>query len=90
MFLDHPLQRYVIEPYLSSLTPIGIAETIELTTPLDLKPTPCPVNPENSERWTAKERDSACQALEPGSLEDLEELVSGISTISLRLKHLYI
>lgn len=72
---DHPYVHEVISLYSYCLTPLTVAETIELTTPLDLQPTPCPVNPENSESWTALQRETAKAAVQPSTIQELEEQV---------------
>ncbi|KAJ7844348.1 hypothetical protein B0H14DRAFT_2585208 [Mycena olivaceomarginata] len=48
-----------------------LAEEVTIQTDLDLTRTPCPVNPENSERWTREQREIAASATVVTSLEDL-------------------
>jgi hypothetical protein len=52
-----------------------VAEEITLHASLDLKPTPCPVNPDNSWAWTSAARAKAAEAPVAVSLEDLKSKV---------------
>ncbi|KAJ6547967.1 hypothetical protein DFH09DRAFT_1281711 [Mycena vulgaris] len=55
-----------------NLTEDCVANEITIKTPLNLKATPCPVNPENSYEWTYAERGKAAVAPVVESVEDLE------------------
>jgi hypothetical protein len=49
-----------------------------IRTNLDLKETPCPVNPENSMEWTERERKKASAAPVATSIDDLREKASAL------------
>jgi hypothetical protein len=53
-----------------------LVEEVTIQTDLDLTRTPCPVNPENSERWTREQREIAASATVVTSLEDLRTKVN--------------
>lgn len=59
-----------------------IAEVVTIRTPLDLEsnPTPCPVNPENTDNWTAIERQRSAAG----------DVVSSIPDMREKVRHLYI
>ncbi|KAJ6535545.1 hypothetical protein B0H19DRAFT_1322533 [Mycena capillaripes] len=73
--LENPLLAPTLPLLVDSLdlTEDCVAEQIVLKTNLNLKATPCPVTPENSESWTANERAKLRKAHVVNSLEDLEE-----------------
>ncbi|KAJ7247199.1 hypothetical protein B0H12DRAFT_1073020 [Mycena haematopus] len=50
-----------------------VAEEVTIRTALKLDKTPCPVNPQNRELWTATERERAGVAYVATSVEDLRE-----------------
>ncbi|KAJ6453191.1 hypothetical protein C8R47DRAFT_1168442 [Mycena vitilis] len=49
-----------------------VAEEVTIHTDFQLRPTPCPVNPDNSSTWTQDERDKADKAYVVKDVEDLE------------------
>jgi hypothetical protein len=68
-------------PYLlgrPEITEACVAEQIVLKSPLDLKATTCPVNPDNSRAWTARERALAAKARVAESLADLWAMVRSL------------
>ncbi|KAJ7661099.1 hypothetical protein B0H17DRAFT_1144802 [Mycena rosella] len=60
-----------------NITPACVAEEITIRTTLDLKATPCPVNPANSKAWTEAERVKAAAAPVATSIDDLRRKAGG-------------
>ncbi|KAJ7083293.1 hypothetical protein B0H15DRAFT_802778 [Mycena belliarum] len=71
--LKNPIHSPVLPLTLDNMniTEECVLEEITIKTELDLKETPCPVNPENSDSWTKSERTKAAAAPMAESIDDL-------------------
>ncbi|KAJ7792854.1 hypothetical protein B0H14DRAFT_2928965 [Mycena olivaceomarginata] len=67
-----------------------VGEEIRISSPLDLKSTPCPVTAETKEAWTETERQKASNAREIRSLEELEHSIQELHAGGVRKTDEYI
>ncbi|KAJ7703457.1 hypothetical protein B0H16DRAFT_1747922 [Mycena metata] len=78
-----PCWKALVEPMLAPALPYVVddldlsescmAEVVTVRTPLNLKATSCPVNPDNSKSWTALERQKAAKAVVVSDVSDLQK-----------------
>ncbi|KAJ7766829.1 hypothetical protein B0H16DRAFT_1453844 [Mycena metata] len=78
-----PCWKALVDPSLAPALPFLLddldlsescmAEVVIVRTPLNLKATSCPVNPENSKSWTALERQKAAKAVVISDVADLRK-----------------